>query len=233
MVLLAAPFLSYLAATPTTAHFDKQSGCTDYHPDLLDPVAESDGHRGCGQPTTSGGSSLTAPRIIPLTATAATTEPPIDVGGLMSTISRQVTELYRAADRLHSSIVEDFDLKLPANQAPCFYAEQNKDSNTGKKLRSDRTTVEKYHAYFAQLQDPMGEYESLQTGLRTLKGNLSLLVRALNVPASLPSSGGNDRQTFGEICFSTSYYQQAITLLDLQVFLKDHLLQDIEDLAAS
>ena len=245
LVLLATPLLSYLTATPTTAHFDTQSDCRDYHPDMLGPAADSDEHRVCGRTTTPGGRSQSTPKIAPLTfstaTTKATTEPPIiDVGGLTSTISRQVMELYRAAENLHSSIVEDFDLKLPARQAPCFYAERNKDKldssaiTAQAKLRSDHTTVEKYQAYFAQIQDPeMDEYEPLQTGIRTLRGNLGLLVKALNVPAFPSTSGGKGGQTFGDNCFSTSYYQRAVTLLNLQVFLKDYLLQDIEDLKVS
>lgn len=242
LLQFAALLLSLLATMPTTAHSNYQTtDCRHYHPDMLGTVADGDEHRGCGQ--TSGRStsgtwmtpstpSTTTPSTSVI-STTATTEPPVDVGALKSTISRQVTALYRAADDLLSSIVEDFDLEYPGKRTPCFYAERSKGNypgnNLGERLGSDLITMEKYRDYFSRLQHlQMSQYEALLVGLRDLRENVGLLVNALNtsaVPAPGALRGG--AQAFGDNCFNTSSNQQAVTLLNLQVFLKEHLLQDI------
>lgn len=232
---------SSLATMPTTAHHtnNQATNCGHYHPDMLGTAADHDEHRVCGQ-TTANGPWMTPPtHSTPGTTSmmAATTELPVDLSSLISTISRQATALYRAADYLLSSIVEDFDLKFPGNQAPCFYAEREKGNHLGNdpgaRLRSDHITMEKYCDYFSLLEHLRLSqyYEALLMGLTDLRGNVGILANALNTSAApAPVAQRDGAQAFGDSCFNTGSNQQAVTLLNLQVFLKEHLLLDIRTL---
>lgn len=222
---LATLLLSSLTHMPTTAHQNQDTNCGSDDLDMLGPVVVDSDDNGCGQTgrNTSGGSLGTAPPTPSATTVAITTsEPPIDVDALKSTIRRQTMELYRDADRLQSSVVDS--KKLSAKQAPCFYTERSKDdekqqqSDPGDRLRSDYNTIEKYCGYFAQVS----AYDSFLVGLRSLSEDVRLLATTLNASAVSSTVNGGARG-FGSHCFSTSLEQQAITLLNLQVFLKEQL----------
>jgi hypothetical protein len=146
----------------------------------------------------------------------------------------QVAALLTASDNLLSSIIEDSGLKLPSVPTPCFYAPKDKGHRnhpgttaTMRLLESDHSTVEKYRDYFTPLRhhEP-SEYETVFVVLRRLGDNIGILLNALNQSggSATPAPGG---QGFSGDCFNTSHYQQAVTLLSLQVFLKDTLQQHV------
>lgn len=234
-----ALLLSSLTSTPTKAHPDQPTNCRHQDPDMLNPI-NGNQPQGCGQTVAAatavpGRSPSKTPPTLGTTTVALTPEPPVEVGDLKSTIRREAMELYRDTDDLQARIVKEFNLKLPSMPTPCFYTERSKDNKKqqggnqlGAELRSDYATMEKYSNYFAQRQPQMSIYESMLVGMRGLRENVGLLVNALNATAD--SMTEESVKAFGKNCLGTSYQQQAIMLLNLQVFLKEYLLQDIQAL---
>lgn len=143
-----------------------------------------------------------------------------------------------AAANLQNNLDLLFGKTAPAKQTPCFYLQRSKDDwkqSPEDRLRRDDTTVNKFSIYFAGLQNlSLSEsYGSLVAGLReevgVLMDDLSLLVSDLDAPVSTEPAV----QPFGELCYRTTYSQQTITLNNLQEFLKDYLIRDVNELLAA
>lgn len=234
LLILTTLFLSSPTSSQSSSNTDFYADCANYDPDMLLPNVPIEPTEII--PTLSNPDADTYE--VTSTPTTPTPTPPIGRYALRLTIKRQSSQSRVAADNLQKNLDLHFGKMAPTKQTPCFYLERSKDDwkqSPEDRLRSDDAAINKFRIYFAGLQnlslsDTYGNLvASLREEVGDLMENLSFLISDLNAPVSTEPRV----QPFGEQCYSTSYNQQTITLNNLQEFLKDYLLRDVNDLLAA
>ena len=230
LLTLTMLFLSFPTSSLSSSNTDPYADCANSDPDMLlpnDPVEPTE--------ITSTDSN---PDTYEVTSAQTTPTPPIDRYALRLAIKRQLSRSRTAAGNLQKNLDLHFGKTAPTKQTPCFYLQRSKEDwrqSPEDRLRSDDATVNKFSIYLAGLQNLSISvtYRDLVTRLREevgiLMDNLSVLISDLNAPVSMEPVV----QPFGEQCYSTTYNQQTITLNNLQEFMKDYLMRDVNDLLAT